>query len=301
MFVLAHLSDPHIAPLPAPRLSELASKRVLGFLNWHRKRRAIHQRATLDAIVGDLRAQSPDHVAITGDLVNISLAAEFEAARRWLASVGPPASVSVVPGNHDAYVRAMAQAPAAAWGDYMRGDSSENGWPYVRRRGPVALIGVSTAVATPPFMATGRAGGDQIARLGDHLRQLGAEKVFRIVLIHYPLESEPRHRRERLVDSTQVRAALAEAGAELVLHGHQHMPAVMWADGPSRIPVVGVPSASAAAGGRWHAAAYNLYRIEGGPGAWRCEAVTRGLDGGCEIVELGRRVLVQPRIASGGA
>ena len=43
MFVLAHLSDPHLGPVPTPRLAELAGKRALGFLNWHRKRRAIHR------------------------------------------------------------------------------------------------------------------------------------------------------------------------------------------------------------------------------------------------------------------
>jgi len=31
-FTLAHLSDPHLAPLPAPLLGELAGKRAFGFL-----------------------------------------------------------------------------------------------------------------------------------------------------------------------------------------------------------------------------------------------------------------------------
>src|SRR4051794_28797914 len=33
-FTLAHLSDPHLPPLPAARLRDLASKRALGYLNW---------------------------------------------------------------------------------------------------------------------------------------------------------------------------------------------------------------------------------------------------------------------------
>ena len=48
MFVLAHITDPHLAPLPAPRCSELRSKRLGGFINWQRKRRDIHQRVPLD-------------------------------------------------------------------------------------------------------------------------------------------------------------------------------------------------------------------------------------------------------------
>ncbi len=38
MFVLAHLSDPHLGPLPRARMRELASKRMLGFVNWRRGR-----------------------------------------------------------------------------------------------------------------------------------------------------------------------------------------------------------------------------------------------------------------------
>ena len=55
MFVLAHLSDPHLAPLPPGRLRELASKRLFGYVNWHRRRHRVHRRETLDALTDDLR------------------------------------------------------------------------------------------------------------------------------------------------------------------------------------------------------------------------------------------------------
>ena len=103
-FVLAHLSDPHLGPLPRPGARELASKRLIGYINWRRNRHRIHRRDALDAITRDLRGEQPDHVAVTGDLVNIALPAEFVHARHWLEVLGRPADVSVVPGNHDAYV-----------------------------------------------------------------------------------------------------------------------------------------------------------------------------------------------------
>ena len=87
-FTLAHLSDPHLPPLPVPRLSELASKRALGFLNWTRNRHKHHRREALDALVHDLKAQAPDHIAVTGDLTNLALRAEFPLAARWLQSIG---------------------------------------------------------------------------------------------------------------------------------------------------------------------------------------------------------------------
>ena len=59
MFVLAHLSDVHLAPLPVPSPPELLSKRGLGYLNWLRKRRRIHRAEMLAKIVADLKARTP--------------------------------------------------------------------------------------------------------------------------------------------------------------------------------------------------------------------------------------------------
>ncbi|MDU6140574.1 MAG: metallophosphoesterase, partial [Bradyrhizobium sp.] len=56
-FTLAHLSDPHLAPLPRPRLAELAGKRALGYLNWTRNRYKYHRRDILDLLVSDLHTQ----------------------------------------------------------------------------------------------------------------------------------------------------------------------------------------------------------------------------------------------------
>ena len=53
-FTLAHLSDPHLPPLPKPRFRELAGKRVLGYLNWTRNRHKYYRREVLDSLVGDL-------------------------------------------------------------------------------------------------------------------------------------------------------------------------------------------------------------------------------------------------------
>ena len=293
-FVLAHLSDPHLAPLPLPGISELALKRILGFLNWHRARRRRHRSPVLAAIVRDLQFRMPDHVAVTGDLVNISLAREFAAARAWLEALGPARDVSVVPGNHDAYVRAAADEAFRHWGAYMQGDAGPaavgTAFPYLRRRGAIALIGVSSALPTGPLMATGRVGDAQLGRLAELLERLARDRLFRIVMIHHPPLPSPGRHLKRLVDSRAFCDVLARHGAELVLYGHDHVHAEHWLEGPDRrIAAIGVPSASAAREAAAHPAAYNLYSIEGGPGAWRCEALSRGLgQAGEEIVDLKR-------------
>src|SRR6266480_6250459 len=101
MFVLAHLSDPHLGPLPRPRLAELAGKRAAGFFNWRRKRHRIHRADVLARIVADLKAQAADHIAVTGDLVNISLTGEYAPARAWLAALGSPRDVTLVPRSEE--------------------------------------------------------------------------------------------------------------------------------------------------------------------------------------------------------
>jgi 3',5'-cyclic AMP phosphodiesterase CpdA len=292
MFVLAHLSDPHLPPLPLPRFYELMGKRIGGFINWHRNRRNFHLGAVLERLVADLKAQHYDHLAVTGDLVNLSLAAEFAPARAWLERLGGAQDVTLVPGNHDTYVRSKARHPERFWADYMRGDDaslSEPTFPFVRRRGPVALIGLSTAVPAPPFRATGLLGATQLARFTEVAKRL-AGQAFRVVLIHHPPVSAPEDRNYRLIDGPDFLEGLKTCGAELILHGHEHIHMLHWYDGPhGRVPCVGVPSASATVGGRYEPAAYNLYAVDGTPGAWRCEMIARGLTGdGGSVGELKR-------------
>lgn len=284
-FTLAHLSDPHLPPLPKPRLIELAGKRVLGYINWTRNRHKYQRREVLDALIADMTAQAPDHVAVTGDLVNLALEAEFAPARAWLDGVGPPDRVTTIPGNHDAYVRATFQRFGETFAPYLAGDDGRIDFPSLRRRGPLALISLSTAVPTPPLMATGTLGRDQLAALEQILERLATQDVFRVLLVHHPLKSNSRQK--RMTDSADLLALLKRHGVELILHGHDHIHSTMWFEGPNgNIPAIGVPSASALAHGHTPAAAYNLFRIEKDNAGWRCEQTVRGLGAGFQLGQI---------------
>lgn len=280
MFRFAHLTDPHVGPLPRPALRHLLGKRITGYVNWRRGRSEAHDMDLLTALVGDLRAQAPDHIACTGDVCNLGLRSEWESSREFLDGLGTPHDVSFVPGNHDAYVAGSLKGLLKAIDPYAAGDvPGAHRFPYLRRRGPIAFVGLSTAVPTAPFVASGKLGRRQVRDATAMLAELAREPLVRVVLIHHPphLGGAPPGR--NLVDAKRFETMIAQVGAELVIHGHNHVGSVAELPGPRGIvPVIGAPSASARGGALIHRAGYHLYSVGGEPGAFTVAAELRGLD-----------------------
>lgn len=279
MFRLAHISDPHLGPLPPLRLGDLASKRAFGYVNWRRNRQHAFDSSVLTALADDIRAEAPDHVVVTGDLVNLGLSVEFAAAREWLAELGEPDKVTVIPGNHDAYVPGAFGELSEAWHAYMTGDNSDTvTFPFIRRRDPVAIVGTSSAIATAPLMATGEFGRGQAAALASRLAALGRARLFRVVLIHHAPVVRNAHWHRRLIDADLFRRAIGEAGAELILHGHNHKTNIDSVPGPNGpVPVVGIAAASVLPRGTHPGGSYCLFSIDGEPGSFTCDMVERGV------------------------
>jgi len=291
-FALAHLSDPHLPGHLDGWPVAMLNKRVFGYLSWRLHRAGIHRQEVLDALRQDLLRLRPDHVAVTGDIVNISLPAEFRRAGEWLRTLGMPADVSVVPGNHDAYVHVSWERSWAYWSEFLRGDTPPPGaarrtevpaeawFPVVRRRGPLALVGLSTAVPTAPGRATGTLGRSQLDRLARSLRELGAAGLFRVVLLHHPPHPAGAPATKVLTDAEHLQRVIAEQGAELVLHGHEHrlrMHELPGRDGT--VPVFGVASASLLPqGSRVTAGQYHIHYVSRHPDGWAMETHIRSFD-----------------------
>ena len=287
-FVLAHLSDAHIGPIPRPNLAELLGKRVTGYVNWLHKRAAQHDMDVLGRLVADMRAQQPDHVAMTGDIVNIGLAGEFSLARKWLATLGAAQDVSFTPGNHDAYVDASMPEIERGFAPWMTDDAGAAGFPYVRRRGDLALIGLSSGVPTAPFVAGGRLGDEQRARLAAALEEALDAGLTRVVLLHHPPYRGGARLLRGLEDAASFEAIIARHGAELVLHGHNHRQMAHRLPTPQGEALVfGVASASARAGAHYPAAAYHLYTFEREGERMTITARARGLGADGRVVDLG--------------
>ncbi len=277
MFTLAHLSDLHATPVRIRQIPSLSMKQALGWLEWSLQRSKQHRPEVLAALVADLRTTQPDHVVVTGDLTNLGLEEEFRAATVWLRRLGDGQQVSIVPGNHDAYV-ALPRAPSwNYWAEYLESDlpertmstPSQNGrepvfhFPSFRIRGPLALIGVSSAQPVGLLRANGQIGTRQLQELERLLGTLAGSGLCRVVFIHHPPIEEGLATRRRLTDAAALREVLKRVGTELVLHGHMHKAAFSTVPGPEGlIPVVGVRSASDIGHRPGRGAQYHLYRIE---------------------------------------
>ena len=293
-FLLAHLSDPHVGPLPHPYRRQLIGKRATGYLNWTRSRSKIHDMAILDLIVADLQAHRPSHIAVTGDVANIGLPAEFQLARVWLESLDAPENVSFVPGNHDAYVRGSLADLARIFAPWTTGEGSSGGsYPYIRIRGAVALIGLSSGVPTPPFIASGYLGHRQLQAAEALLEEAGRLRLNRIVLLHHPPQISVSALGRGLVDAHAFARMIRRVGAELIIHGHNHRLCLNRMEAPrGLIPVVGVPSASVFRGMSHQRAGYHLFELTGS--GWDCKITARArglLPGTCVVGDLGRLAL----------
>ncbi|MDP6540790.1 MAG: metallophosphoesterase [Planctomycetota bacterium] len=290
MTLVAHLSDLHVTEPRWSARGEITPKRVLGKLSWHLRRRHEHRPEVLELLARDLDRAAPDRVLITGDVTNQGLPAELREGGRWLDRLGGPQRVFLVPGNHDVYVPGSSVALAQAWARFPA-PTADGCEPRVDVEGDLALVGVSSARATPPLFATGRVGRHARLRLERCLRRLAGGGLARVVLIHHPPWAGGISRRRVLEDAQPLRDLLARAGAGLVLHGHVHKTVFSETPGPDGpIPVVGVPSASALGrrGPERRARYHLLRRIRGGGFECRIRVLsadgTRFTDGGqCQL------------------
>jgi 3',5'-cyclic AMP phosphodiesterase CpdA len=273
---IAHLSDLHILSLDGVSPLRFLNKRLTGYANLRFKRNHVHHSAYARAIAREIRRAAVDHVCITGDLTNLALEPEFELARRLLEDDLDldAAHVSVVPGNHDLYTRGALTKKrfSTYFADYLKSDLPElavdvgvGRFPFVKLRGPAAIIGLSSAVPRPPFVAAGRLGRKQLAAFDDVLRHPEVKSRTPIVLVHHPAHN-PLSRIKRLLEGLDD-AALLWTGVRnltrgMILHGHLHsrmqraLPTTA-----GRLHAVGATSASLHHGASSKMAGFNLYEI----------------------------------------
>ena len=277
---LAHCSDLHLLSHDGAKWIELANKRWIGALNLLSNRSRHYHVEAFEQMVDDLNAQGVEHVLCTGDVTNLAMEREFHFAReRFDKLAGGPEHVTVIPGNHDAYVAEGIAHFAAIFEPYHRsdpswehadgerdGDDDDLRWPIVRIRGELALIGVTTSRATPWFTAYGSVGAGQLARLRRVLLDPRLAGKVRVVAIHHPPAGKRAESRIRgLRDHDAFAEVIAETGADLIVHGHEHRCMLEHLPGPrGPVAVRGVASGTYEHGDPERTARYRVYEISGG-------------------------------------
>jgi 3',5'-cyclic AMP phosphodiesterase CpdA len=187
----------------------------------------LHVPEALAGIVADIKAQQPDHIALTGDRGEHLAPTEFARAADWLATLGGPDAVTVIPGNHDVYVAdrlAREPRPVGAYIGRRRPPPATTSTSSRRCAGAAgcALVWLSSGVPKPPCLATGTLGDAQIAKArAACLADLAREGLCRVVLIHHR-RSPGKRASSASPTPAAFQAMIRRVGCELVLHGHNH-------------------------------------------------------------------------------
>lgn len=274
---IAHFSDLHVLALEGVSKTRLLNKRFTGWVNLKLKREHKHRPAYVRAIAREITRAKVDHVVITGDLTNLALEQEFEATKQLLEDDLhlDAQHVTVVPGNHDLYTRGAMRSRrfTTFFKHYMESDLPDlaadialGAFPVVKLRGPLAIIGLSSAVPRPPLMASGQLGGEQLAALERILDHPEVRRRTPVVALHHPIHNPPSRVKtfiEGLWDADKLVAALHRVDHALVLHGHLHgrmQRAVERVAG--NILSVGATSASLHHADEHRMAGFNLYELD---------------------------------------
>jgi 3',5'-cyclic AMP phosphodiesterase CpdA len=274
---IAHFSDLHLLSLEGVGPLRFLNKRVTGYANLRLKRGSIHRSEYVRAIAREITRQKVDHVVISGDLTNLALEPEFELAREVIqGDLGlGPRDVSIVPGNHDLYTRGAetSQRFATYFADYLVSDLPELGvdmragrFPFVKLRGPAAIIGLSSAVPRPPFVAAGVLGKKQLGALASILAHPEVTKRTPVVAMHHPAHN-PRSRIKTLLeglhDAALLWTSMQHLPSGMILHGHLHTRVQrVTATRTGKIHHVGATSASLHHASKDRMAGFNVYEID---------------------------------------
>jgi 3',5'-cyclic AMP phosphodiesterase CpdA len=195
MTVLLHLSDTHFGTELAP---------------------------VADALLRWAREQQPSLVVLSGDITQRARRAQFDAARRFIDQLGP-VPLLAVPGNHDIPLFNLAARAFAPYAGYARalGPTLE---PV--HESPQWLV-IALNTTRPWHHKHGELSAEQVQRVAQRLRRATTAQL-RVVVVHQPIavtRDEDRIDRMRGDPDAAIRQ-WSEAGADLVLGGHIHLPYV---------------------------------------------------------------------------
>ncbi len=238
---IAHLSDVHTL-----ERSRDAYGWGLKFVSIHRPLDADARLRKLERALALAKASAAEHVVVSGDLTEMGTDAQFEAFAEVLDSSGiAPESVTLVPGNHDAYTTGDAwtralEGPLRAYAS----SSAARAGQVVERRGFVVLP-VDTSRFQNVALSGGELHADTARALGDRIHDPAFRDVPLVVVTHHPPFSHAR-RLWQFIDglrgATRLVDVLAKSPHVQLLHGHMHRALDRLVGGIGKNRVFGAPA-----------------------------------------------------------
>jgi 3',5'-cyclic AMP phosphodiesterase CpdA len=275
MLRIAHVTDLHVLSHTVVEWrAMLFNKRITGYANTLLRRGRVHRREYLQRVL-EAASRAADHLVVTGDITNLALESEYHEARELLDAAARHCETTVVPGNHDIYLPPIHHERRFShhFGQFLASDLPElaldlpsGPFPSVKLRGPAAIIGLTSAVPRPPFIAAGFLGEAQLKALARVLAHPEVSRRLPVILLHHPPvddRSRWRQLRDGLVDAAALRSQLSALRRGLVLAGHLHLRVRCTLETDTgTLDVIGASGAALDHDDPSIRAGFNLYEIE---------------------------------------
>jgi 3',5'-cyclic AMP phosphodiesterase CpdA len=175
----------------------------------------------VQALIRFAHEQSPDVLVLSGDITQRARRRQFNAARKFIEQVNPPAFMAI-PGNHDIPLFNVLARIFSPYGNYSRAFGTDLEPEFSAER--LLVIGVNTT--RPRRHKDGEISVEQIDRVAQRLSRAPAGQV-RIVLVHQPvLAIRPGDKANLLHGHRDAVPAWSAAGADIIMGGHIHLPYV---------------------------------------------------------------------------
>ena len=180
------------------------------------------QADVVEALVRLVKDERPDLIILSGDITQRARRSQFAAARAFVDRLSP-VPLLAIPGNHDIPLFNIGMRLLAPYANYSRAFGAELE-PVVERE-HLLVMGVNTT--RPDKHADGEVSLAQVQRVAERLARARPEQL-RIVVTHQPICALLPEDEHNVLQGHDVAVRRwAEAGADLVLGGHIHLPYVV--------------------------------------------------------------------------
>lgn len=186
------------------------------------------QPQVVEALVTLARLQQPDLLVLSGDITQRARPAQFQAARALMDRLGAP--FLAIPGNHDIPLFDLWMRLRRPYARHIAAFGSDLEPAFSSADLMVACVNTTRAWRHKH----GEVSAQQIDRVAQMLAKAKPEQL-RVVVVHQPIAvTRTEDATNLLRGHTAALQRWAEAGADLVMGGHIHLPYVLALQGLAR-------------------------------------------------------------------